>query len=85
MDNNKSNSLDLNLDDLLQDKNSGMLTILGDDKDSASISGNTDGFEQSSSADVSGNSFDVLSNGNLTIMIENGLMDDGNNGSDGHC
>ena len=84
MDNNKSNTLNINLDDLLQDKDSGMITILGDNKDEVTISGNMEGFEKSSAVDSQGNAFDVLSNGNLTIMIENGLLDDGNNGSDGH-
>ncbi|WP_200415191.1 PT domain-containing protein [Arcobacter sp. FWKO B] len=74
----EQNNLTLNLSDMLQDKSSGMLTILGDSDDKVTIEGDTQGWEKSSTTDETGNCFDVLSNGNLTIMLECGLMDNNN-------
>ena len=56
------------------------LTILGDDTDKVNVTSDSDLANESSSTPAE-NSFDVLSNGNLTIMIQNGLLDDVNDGS----
>jgi len=79
MTNNQENNLNLDLQDMLQDSaEPTMIKILGDDADSVNVT-NDEGFEKTT-VTQDGNSFDVLSQGNLTIMIENGLMDDHNMG-----
>ena len=78
MGNNEANTLNLNLGDMLHDTDK--LTILGDDTDKVNITSDSDLANESSSTPAE-NSFDVLSNGNLTIMIQNGLLDDVNDGS----
>ena len=84
MTNGKENELNLDLKDLIKDtKEDSLIKILGDDKDSVTLK-NSEGFEkQSSEIDENGNSFDILSNGNLTLMIQGGLLDDDSSNDNG--
>ncbi|WP_207771882.1 immunoglobulin-like domain-containing protein, partial [Aliarcobacter skirrowii] len=73
MTNGKENELNLDLKDLIKDpKEDSLIKILGDDKDSVTLK-NSEGFEEQSSEND--NSFVILSNGNLTLMIQGGLLD----------
>ncbi|MDX4068160.1 Ig-like domain-containing protein, partial [Aliarcobacter skirrowii] len=80
MTNGKENELNLDLDLIKDTKEDSLIKILGDDKDSVTLK-NSEGFEkQSSEID---NSFDILSNGNLTLMIQGGLLDDDSSNDNG--
>ncbi|MCT7446586.1 immunoglobulin-like domain-containing protein [Aliarcobacter skirrowii] len=75
MTNGKENELNLDLKDLIKDTTvKSEIKILGDDKDSITLK-NSEGFAKQSS-EIDGNSFDILSKGNLTLMIQGGLLDD---------
>ncbi|MDX4058199.1 VCBS domain-containing protein, partial [Aliarcobacter skirrowii] len=85
MTNGKENELNLDLKDLIKDtKEDSLIKILGDgdDKDSVTLK-NSEGFKKSSEIDENGNSFDILSKGNLTLMIQGGLLDDDSSNDNG--